>query len=656
MNEQPLQNLLQHIAEDAIPPAEVDLWSGIRARTSEITLAGDSRMKSRLHPRQIAALITVIVLLLAVAFLLSPQGQIWAQSALQFFTHSESNTLPPPPTETLVWVNPQAPTPTPGPTATPMAAFSTDCGDYPAPHCSVAQIRGKVTFPVRELSIIPAEMYFVGATGGPDYVYLAYETVELEQGPLLALFEQPWTGSAEQTNWEVGPEVVVETVLIGDVTGEYVRGSFSYMAGDAEMAWNPDFQETLRWVEQDVFHDLRYFSFDAPLGKDVMAALAASLTSEPVSANHPQMPPTPTPEVFDFSMLYPLTIAQAKAQAGFDVWEPARLPQILYFEGAAVKPETQVVSMFFGLDQKRWVGNTDGLTISQQPAQSDCELCGFVMGDPAQAEAAYPGKVVGANAVITSLTLGSNPGQYIEGGWIAQDDNEMKWENDPHVKILRWQAGANAFELCYWGFDVDQAALLSIAESMTPLDVFATPGALTKFNPYYPLTLAQVTEQAGFDLLEPTILPEFLYFGGGLYEQEFGITNLIYPLIEGYLDGLIEGEPEFADHSLNIKQQLAPDPETCELCGFIVKATTINDTDYPGKIVGEQPETVWIGEIEAQFSQGHWESANSEGFWTWDTDVPLRLRWQTNGIASELAYYGSELTKEDLIAIAESMR
>jgi len=652
MKEQPLQKLLQHIAEDAIPPAEVDLWSGICAKTSEITLSGDSRMKSCLHARQIAALITII------AFLLTPQGQTWAQSALQFFTHSESNTLPAPPTETLVWVNLQTSTPTPGPTETPMAVFSNDCGDYQAPHCSVAQIRGKVTFPVQELGIIPTAMYFVGATGGPDYVYLAYETVELETGPLLVLFEQPWTGSTEQTNWEIGPEAVIETVPIGDVTGEYVRGSFSYTAGEPGMTWKPDFrQETLRWVEQGVFHDLRYIFFDTPLGKDGMAALAASLTSEPVSANLPQMPPTPTPEVFDFSTLYPLTIAQAKAQAGFDIWEPARLPQVLYFEGAAVKPETQVVSMFFGLDQKRWVGNTDGLTISQQPAQPDCELCGFVVGNLVQAEAVYPGKVVGANAVITSLTVGSSPGQYIEGGWVANDDNGMKWENDPNVKILRWQAGANAFELCYWGVDVDQAALLSIAESMTSLEVSATPGALTKFNPYYPLTLAQVTEQAGFDLLEPTILPEFLSFGGGLYEQELGITNLIYPLIEGYYDELADPALDItADHALIIKQQLAPNPETCKLCGFIVKAATINDIDYPGKIIGEQPETVWIGEIEAQFSQGHWESANSEGFWTWDTDTPLCLRWLADGIAYELTYYGSDLTKDDLIAIAESMR
>lgn len=66
-------------------------------------------------------------------------------------------------------------------------------------------------------------------------------------------------------------------------------------------------------------------------------------------------------------------------------------------------------------------------------------------------------------------------------------------------------------------------------------------------------------------------------------------------------------------------------------------------------------EEVQIGEINGQYVEGIW-SETDQG-WIWEDEPYLKmLRWQANGMAYELRYTGVKITKEDLIAIAESMK
>ncbi len=63
-------------------------------------------------------------------------------------------------------------------------------------------------------------------------------------------------------------------------------------------------------------------------------------------------------------------------------------------------------------------------------------------------------------------------------------------------------------------------------------------------------------------------------------------------------------------------------------------------------------QTVKIGDVTGQYVEGMWENG-----WEWVPDPYIkRMRWQANGRAYEFYYTGMEITKEDLIVMAESMK
>jgi hypothetical protein len=412
-----------------------------------------------------------LVLALAAALLIfTPQGRAWAQEVLHFFTRAESDTLPyTPPTVAWVDLTPSVPVPTMTPSAL-IAPFAVDCGDYQSPKCSTEQIRSKVDFKVSELGSIPAGLYFIGATGGPDRIFIKYEA-EAHSG-VLTIFESPWMGSPEQTAWPVGASAVVETVQIGSVKGEYVKGSFMLIDGEASVNWDPNLDiQTLHWVDKGVFFEMQVAGSAAQISRDAFATLARSLTTKTVAAASTSMPVTATPETIDVSSRFPLSVSQAEEQAGFHVLEPSRLPAILLPPvGASYEPEHHIVLIVYPVDPVQiGLDTSEGLALSQQPIGNnvDCELCGFVVGDLAAADAAYPLKVVGDLAAIEPVQIGDSDGEYVEGMWEGREgDTAMKWYAEPLVKILRWQANGMAFELTCWGGFIEKADLIAIAESM----------------------------------------------------------------------------------------------------------------------------------------------------------------------------------------------
>ena len=171
------------------------------------------------------------------------------------------------------------------------------------------------------------------------------------------------------------------------------------------------------------------------------------------------LPVTPLPQttVQDTGYVFNQAIVEVGQQAGFDVLEPAWLPvdssgqQLLSFDGASIEEQKNIVRIFYryslGGD-----GLTDGLVLREQRFQvvHDCELCGMV----------------GASAIVQSISIGDGTGEYVEGVWKADDNGEWKWTPDPYVRTLRWQKGDLALEIQYFGLEVEKADLIAIAESM----------------------------------------------------------------------------------------------------------------------------------------------------------------------------------------------
>lgn len=671
MKSSPIQSMLRRLVEEAIPPAEVDLWPALRSQyeTRKAHPKGDFSMKRSFANNRRLVFVAVpilAVIFVAVALLITPQGRAWARSAMQFFTRTQSDTIPAPTSEPLAWVE-QTPG-VPAPTSTPLppqAVFAAECGDYRAPHCSIEQIRSKVDFTVQELASLPAGMYFIGATGGPQEAFITYDSGDHSR--FIALIEQPWTGSAEQKGFEVAPGVVVESVPIGGVTGEYVKGSFGYMAGETVETWMPDTgQETLKWSDQGVYYSIMYISHSIPLGKDRLAVLAESLTTAPVSANltplHATATEIPTLDPNRWNAAFPLTPAQASQQAGFDVLVPSKMPASLTFIGVRYDGDHNLVSLFYLLD----CGNCDNaMYLIEQPAPNgeNCDFCGFLVGDSAAADANYPRETVGTNATIETVQIGNGTGQYVKGDWVSNNVTGFEWSNDDYpTQRLLWEKDGMAYFLYdgTWG-GLAKEDLITIAESMItapmPTQLPAIPATATPevdmnmFYTEYPLTLAQAAEQAGIDVQGPARLPEILSFLGARYDAELKTVIMFYLLDQERWGPNTDG--------LMLWEQLAPNGVDCGLCGFVVGDLAASKAAYPSKVVGSDAtiETVQIGDVSGLYVEGNWQARPDSDGMKWFNDPYIKiLRFQKDGMAYQLVYYGMELEIEDLIAIAESLR
>jgi hypothetical protein len=472
MKNDKLKTILTELAEDAAPTREINLWPAMQDQLSTNEWQpqqGNKIMKTpfaqNMFLRRAALALLALVIVFAI-LLATPQGRAWAQSVLKFFTRAESDTLPAPTAEPLGWVDlttPGTPLPTITPTPSPTdSAFFVECGDLSAPKCSIEQIRSKVKFTVKELGTIPTGLYFTGATGNADGIYLSYDTVD--HSGFISIKESPWTGSSTQTAWQVGASAIVETVDIGGLPGEYVKGSYTMNAGDANAVWNGNLDtQVLHWIDQGVLIEMQIAGPALPLNRDDFVILAESLTTKPV-AKLTIPTPEPTEKPWDPHDTWNLSITEAEEQAGFKLILPAKLPEILSLSGALIEAKANYVSVFY-------LGpNTDGLTLNQQiaPNPKGCILCDFFVGDinKVDKDTASYRAVVSPEAKIEKVQIGAVTGKYVEGNWRGTDCCGWEWVPEPYFKILRWWADGRAFELKYFGMDLEKADMIKIAESL----------------------------------------------------------------------------------------------------------------------------------------------------------------------------------------------
>jgi hypothetical protein len=66
-------------------------------------------------------------------------------------------------------------------------------------------------------------------------------------------------------------------------------------------------------------------------------------------------------------------------------------------------------------------------------------------------------------------------------------------------------------------------------------------------------------------------------------------------------------------------------------------------------------QQVQISGVPGEYAEGVWELTDTGPVWR-DNPYLKTLRWQKSGMAYELVYMGNELGKDDLVAIAESMK
>lgn len=213
--------------------------------------------------------IGLAVVMVSLIFASTPQGYAVAQDVLQFFTRIESDSYYEPVSDL---------------TFEETTPFHEQCGIPIRPTCSVEEIRSMVDFEVKELGTLPGDLYFVGATGGPDWVDLHYEYPNRLAGGIGILVEaagKPAPGSLHI----VPPSAYVEKVKVGNLPAEYYRGIL-FQDEQGNVTWQPnDPTITLRWEDGGSTYTLFYFfqNQEDPLTMEELIAVAEAMTLEPVA-------------------------------------------------------------------------------------------------------------------------------------------------------------------------------------------------------------------------------------------------------------------------------------------------------------------------------------------------------------------------------------
>ena len=272
MDKKKIQSVLQEALEQEIPASQIRLWQAVKANfvAGKRSLFQQGEKMYTTEPRRVprATLVAMLAIFMLAFALITPAGRAFAQTILRFFTRTESDSFYMPPSDL---------------TFEDTTPFHAECGTSIHPTCSVEQVRSKVGFEVKELGNLPEGMYFEGATGGPDFIELAYLHKDRDRlgGELSVIVEATGRPSAIGTGI-TAPSAYVEQVQIGNLPGEYYTGVL-FQDEQGNVTWQPDDpMATLRWEDGGSTYTLFYYSRRNPLSKEDLVRLAESMTTEPV--------------------------------------------------------------------------------------------------------------------------------------------------------------------------------------------------------------------------------------------------------------------------------------------------------------------------------------------------------------------------------------
>jgi hypothetical protein len=255
-DEKQMEELLEHLTPHT-------------SRRLDRRLASAPWTTQAIHRRRYISIGTFAILAISLVFAATPQGHAFAQDVLLFFTRTESDNFYQPVSDL---------------TFEDTTAFHELCGLSYNPTCSVEQVRSMVDFEVKEPAILPPGMYFEGATGGPDFIELAYLHEDTDRlGGEMSVGVEAIGRPSDVGTGIIAKSAHVEQVQIGNLPGEYYTGGL-FQDEQGNVTWQPDFPAaTLRWEDNGSTYTLIYFGKRYPLGKEDLVRVAESMTTEPVA-------------------------------------------------------------------------------------------------------------------------------------------------------------------------------------------------------------------------------------------------------------------------------------------------------------------------------------------------------------------------------------
>lgn len=562
--------------------------------------------------RRLAGLTACIMLVLALVTFGTPQGRAMAQNLLLFFVRSDSETIALPTAESnLAPVTSEILQNIP-----PSEPGAQQCGTVLAPRCSLSQVQEQANFPVRGLDVSGKQLQFVGAAHTEQGVIaLRYEG----QDGVVNLAQIP-ARQDEIKKWRIGPSTTVETVAIGDVVGEYVRGGwFGLGLKEGTVGWVEESAlQTLRWEKDGLQFTLWYAAARSANGipaldSSDLVVLAASLTDR----NEAQV----TPDSED------LTPQQASELTGFDIKEPRALPVGLSYSGSAYSSKFNAVCLFYSYQAH---GVTPALALFQtswdmprlDEFQVSAEFNGQSVEIAAEVENIQLAGAAGESATL--VTTGLETGKICNGKQ-AQVNRALLWHSNGRNFILF----APLDQLDGRGY-LSKLEMRRLAESLNRME----SGSVNEIDPERMLSIEAAEAFLGMDLKSPALMLDDLHLNHIAYQNYGPYQGSQGEIMVAMLySGAAVGDGR--TYKSLVMQIVHPENtlEELALAG-----------GYEPARVGGQP---------AIYRQDCWESADLAG----GTGCHQHLAWFAGAVRYEIeTFLPASLPEETLIEIAESMQ
>ncbi|MCE1252935.1 MAG: hypothetical protein LWX83_05225 [Anaerolineae bacterium] len=267
MNDLQFKKLIDLLSEDLVPH-EVNLWPSIRQhfkQNNKPFTKGDLLMKNLTNGsknRRLTVTLLAACLLFVFIWLLTPQGQVWAQQILLFFNRSNNDVLPLQSWQMTPAVNAESPT--------------ADPANILDAHAGIADVERQAEFKVLQPAWIPQILTFSGASYDPaeKITRLFYQ---LDESNGLALRQEPSQLSEKcELCGEVGASAAIVNVYINDQPGEYVEGTWNLTDNGPVWEATP-YLKTLRWKSGEMAFELLFMGPPDALSQEDLVKIAESL-------------------------------------------------------------------------------------------------------------------------------------------------------------------------------------------------------------------------------------------------------------------------------------------------------------------------------------------------------------------------------------------
>jgi len=554
-------------------------------------------------------------LVLVLALLTTPAGSVVANEILRFFTRAQGNGLPVPTDQYVAPIPSPSPaptrdlavlpaeqvartTPTPKPTATAYPGMPTEL--------SLAEAEALAGFDLYEPLRLPRD-YRLRRIFYNSYV----QAIQMD-------YASPRAGSGEYFSIiqgknlppvTVGADAEIETFQVGDYTAELVRGIWFADAGSTQSTWREEPEwYTIRWQAQDITIEiglrLNETVFPAYISHDEMIALARDVVRCPANVD------------------FKCQLSQVSAAASFTPLQLPSPPAGFAFQGVDYRPG--LTALIYGNGEQQ-------LTILQATDKSHLR-----QADPIWSSA--------PTSIIQVVDVAGWPGEMIQGLPVPPST----WNPEAAAARIRWENGNTWFQMIATGGIVPEQAqdLIALASQLTPDESLAKLGRQPTPQPPQDIAAAytdftELEAAAGFDILEPAVLPDELNFSHARYLADPGIVMLFYGKFAA--DLMHSSGPVLRIHQREKYTDSLETPR--EYPTEAIKPVDING--YPG--------ILWTGSLHTTMPVVGQPTPSP----TWVNDGSLSLIWQTDQMELSLNFspgrFGERLTTEDLLQIAESL-